>query len=83
MDIPLALLLCAFGCKADVAIALRNGFGQATQALVIGRGTAQVIVSFSLMLYLLFFFLRNEGELAQRCVSLIANEGGQHGDRNG
>jgi predicted PurR-regulated permease PerM len=38
----------------------------AAQALNIGRGTANFIIGLLLMLYLLFFFLRDGGELSRR-----------------
>jgi predicted PurR-regulated permease PerM len=43
----------------------------ATQAIAIGQGTAHIVVSFFLMLYLLFFFLRDGSELAQRLKAAI------------
>ena len=43
----------------------------ATQAIAIGQGTANIIISFFLMLYLLFFFLRDGSQLAQRLKDAI------------
>ena len=43
----------------------------AAQALSIGKGTANFIVSLLLMLYLLFFFLRDGGELSRRIRDAI------------
>jgi predicted PurR-regulated permease PerM len=43
----------------------------ATQAIAIGQSTAHIVVSFFLMLYLLFFFLRDGGELSQRLKDAI------------
>ena len=43
----------------------------ATQAIAIGQGTAHIVVSFFLMLYLLFFFLREGTELSQRLKDAI------------
>jgi predicted PurR-regulated permease PerM len=43
----------------------------ATQAIAIGQGTAHIVVSFFLMLYLLFFFLRDGPELSQRLKDAI------------
>lgn len=43
----------------------------ATQAIAIGQGTAHFVVSFFLMLYLLFFFLRDGVELTQRLKDAI------------
>ena len=43
----------------------------ATQAIAIGQGTARIIISFFLMLYLLFFFLRDGSEIAQRLKDAI------------
>jgi predicted PurR-regulated permease PerM len=43
----------------------------ATQAIAIGQGTAHIVVSFFLMLYLLFFFLRDGRELSQRLKEAI------------
>jgi predicted PurR-regulated permease PerM len=43
----------------------------AAQALSIGRGTANFIITLLLMLYLLFFFLRDGGELSRRIKNAI------------
>ena len=43
----------------------------ATQAIAIGQGTAHIVISFFLMLYLLFFFLRDGSQLAQRLKDAI------------
>ena len=58
--------------QARLSSALKEGSQfLATQAIAIGQGTAQVVVSFFLMLYLLFFFLRDGSELAQRLRDAI------------
>ena len=54
----------------DLQARLSNAFKEgsqvlATQAVSIGQGTAHIVVSFFLMLYLLFFFLRDGPELTQ------------------
>jgi predicted PurR-regulated permease PerM len=71
-------LLARFGIsdlgdvQARLSSALKEGSQFfATQAIAIGQGTAQVVVSFFLMLYLLFFFLRDGSELAQRLKDSI------------
>jgi predicted PurR-regulated permease PerM len=52
--------------QARLSAALREGsLLLATQAIAISQGTAHFVVSFFLMLYLLFFFLRDGGELSQ------------------
>ncbi|MGH6736859.1 MAG: AI-2E family transporter [Methyloceanibacter sp.] len=43
----------------------------ATQAVLVGQGTANFIISLFLMLYLLFFFLRDGAALAQRIKDAI------------
>ena len=43
----------------------------AAQALNIGRGTANFVVSLLVMLYLLFFFLRDGGALSRRIKDAI------------
>jgi predicted PurR-regulated permease PerM len=50
----------------------------AAQALSIGRGTANFIITLLLMLYLLFFFLRDGGELSRRIKNAIPLREGQH-----
>jgi len=60
----------------DVQARLSTGFKQASQflasqAIAIGQGTAHIVVSFFLMLYLLFFFLRDGSELSQRLKDAI------------
>ena len=60
----------------DVQVQLSTALKQgsefiATQAIVIGQGTAHIVVSFFLMLYLLFFFLRDGRELSQRLKEAI------------
>lgn len=71
-------LLARFGIsdlgevQARLSSALKEGSQFfATKAIAIGQGTAQVVVSFFLMLYLLFFFLRDGSELAQRLKDSI------------
>ena len=71
-------LLARFGVsdlgdvQARLSSALKEGSQFfATQAIAIGQGTAQVVVSFFLMLYLLFFFLRDGSQLAQRLKDSI------------
>ena len=71
-------LLARFGIsdlgdvQARLSSALKEGSQFfATQAIAIGQGTAQVVVSFFLMLYLLFFFLRDGSQLAQRLKDSI------------
>ena len=49
----------------------------ATKALSIGRGTANFIITLLLMLYLLFFFLRDGGELSRRIKNAIPLREGQ------
>ena len=61
---------------ADVQARLSTAVKQgsefiATQAIAIGQGTAHIVVSFFLMLYLLFFFLRDGRELSQRLKEVI------------
>jgi predicted PurR-regulated permease PerM len=53
------------------AAALRGSQFLATQALSIGQRTFGVIVSVFVMLYLLFFFLRDGDELAQRISAAV------------
>jgi predicted PurR-regulated permease PerM len=60
----------------DLQARLAGAFKQgsqflATQAIAIGQGTAHIVVSFFLMLYLLFFFLRDGAELSQRLKEAI------------
>jgi predicted PurR-regulated permease PerM len=58
--------------QTRLSSALREGSQfLATQAIAIGQGTARIIISFFLMLYLLFFFLRDGSELAQRLKDAI------------
>jgi predicted PurR-regulated permease PerM len=62
--------------SADVQVRLSTALKQgsqfiATQAIAIGQGTAHIVVSFFLMLYLLFFFLRDGRELSQRLKEAI------------
>jgi predicted PurR-regulated permease PerM len=58
--------------QARLSAALKEGSQFfATQAIAIGQGTAQVVVSLFLMLYLLFFFLRDGSELSQRLKDAI------------
>jgi predicted PurR-regulated permease PerM len=60
----------------DLQVRLAGAFAEgsqflATQAIAIGQGTAHIVVSFFLMLYLLFFFLRDGPELSQRLKEAI------------
>jgi predicted PurR-regulated permease PerM len=60
----------------DVQARLSSGLRQASQflasqALAIGQGTAHIVVSFFLMLYLLFFFLRDGRVLSQRLKEAV------------
>jgi predicted PurR-regulated permease PerM len=58
--------------QTRLSSALREGSQfLATQAIAIGQGTAHIIISFFLMLYLLFFFLRDGSEIAQRLKDAI------------
>lgn len=58
--------------QTRLSSALREGSQfLATQAIAIGQGTARIIISFFLMLYLLFFFLRDGSEIAQRLKDAI------------
>ena len=58
--------------QAQLSAALKQGSQFiATQAIAIGQGTAHIVVSFFLMLYLLFFFLRDGRELSQRLKEAI------------
>jgi predicted PurR-regulated permease PerM len=58
--------------QARLSGALKEGSQfLATQAIAIGQGTAHIVVSFFLMLYLLFFFLRDGSELSQRLKDAI------------
>ncbi len=58
--------------ETGLSSALREGSQFfATQAIAIGQGTARIIISFFLMLYLLFFFLRDGSEIAQRLKDAI------------
>ncbi|MDJ0513554.1 MAG: AI-2E family transporter [Methyloceanibacter sp.] len=43
----------------------------ATQAVLVGQGTANVLLSVSIMLYLLYFFLRDGGKLAQKIIQAV------------
>lgn len=58
--------------QARLSTALKQGSEFiATQAIAIGQGTAHIVVSFFLLLYLLFFFLRDGRELSQRLKEAI------------
>jgi len=58
--------------QARLADAFKEGSQfLAIQAIAIGQGTAHLVVSFFLMLYLLFFFLRDGPELSQRLKDAI------------
>jgi len=54
-------------------IALLKEGGQffASQAVLVGQGTANLVISLLIMLYLLFFFLRDGGRLANRVKEAI------------
>ncbi|MEM7399323.1 MAG: AI-2E family transporter [Pseudomonadota bacterium] len=43
----------------------------ATQAVLVGQGTANVLLSVSIMLYLLYFLLRDGGKLAQKIIQAV------------
>lgn len=71
-------LLARFGIsdlgdvQARISSVLRQGSQFfATQAIAIGQGTAQVVIRFFLMLYLLFFFLRDGSELSRQLKDAI------------
>lgn len=49
-----------------VKSAMTGGQELATQAFIFGQGTFEFVVSFFIMLYLLFFFLRDGAELARK-----------------
>jgi predicted PurR-regulated permease PerM len=58
--------------QSRLSAALRQGSQVlAAQAIAIGQGTVHLLVSFVLMLYLLFFFLRDGSELSQRLKEAI------------
>ncbi|MGJ7516642.1 AI-2E family transporter [Pseudomonas baetica] len=54
--------------------AVSGGQALATQAFSFGQGTFEFIVSFFIMLYLLFFFLRDGAELARQVRAAIPLE---------
>jgi predicted PurR-regulated permease PerM len=56
------------------AIAVQGGQFIATRALNIGQNTFQFLISFGIMLYLLFFFLRDGPALAKRIRNAIPLE---------
>ena len=56
------------------AIAVQGGQFIATRALNIGQNTFQFVISFGIMLYLLFFFLRDGQALAKRLRNAIPLE---------
>jgi predicted PurR-regulated permease PerM len=43
----------------------------ATQAVLVGQGTANVLLGTSIMLYLLYFFLRDGGKLSQKIIHAV------------
>lgn len=43
----------------------------ATQAVLVGQGTANVLLSVTIMLYLLFFLLRDGGAVAQKIMDVV------------
>jgi predicted PurR-regulated permease PerM len=53
------------------AVLMQGSQYLAAQALNIGRGTANFVVSLLVMLYLLFFFLRDDGALPRRIRDAI------------
>jgi predicted PurR-regulated permease PerM len=58
--------------QSRLSAALKEGSQVlAAQAIAIGQGTAHFVISFFLMLYLLFFFLRDGSELSQRLKDAI------------
>jgi len=54
-------------------IALLKEGGQffASQAVLVGQGTANLVISLFIMLYLLFFFLRDGGKLSQKIIQAV------------
>lgn len=57
--------------------AMQGGQFFATQAYSFGQGTFEFVVSFFIMLYLLFFFLRDGAELARKIRTAIPLEDNQ------
>jgi len=49
----------------------------ATQAVLVGQGTANLLISLFIMLYLLFFLLRDGGTLAQKLLKAVPLAGEQ------
>jgi predicted PurR-regulated permease PerM len=54
-----------------VALLKEGGQFFATQAVLVGQGTANLLISLSIMLYLLFFLLRDGAKLARRVSNAI------------
>ena len=60
------------GLQARVISLLSEGADFfATQAVLVGQGTANVLLSLAIMLYLLFFLLRDGGKLAQKIIETV------------
>jgi len=57
-----------------VKSAMTGGQELAAKAFIFGQGTFEVIVSFFIMLYLLFFFLRDGAELARKVRAAVPLE---------
>jgi len=62
-----------------VALLKEGGQFFATQAVLVGQGTANLLISLSIMLYLLFFLLRDGAMLARRVSNAIPLVGEQKG----
>lgn len=62
-----------------VALLKEGGQFFATQAVLVGQGTANLLISLSIMLYLLFFLLRDGAKLARRVSNAIPLAGAQKG----
>jgi predicted PurR-regulated permease PerM len=62
-----------------VALLKEGGQFFATQAVLVGQGTANLLISLSIMLYLLFFLLRDGSKLAHRVSHAIPLAGEQKG----
>jgi predicted PurR-regulated permease PerM len=60
------------GLKSNISsVALFTGQWVATNALQIGQGTVQFLIGITLMLYLLFFFLRDGHAVVERMVQIL------------
>ncbi|VVP47907.1 Putative transport protein YdiK [Pseudomonas fluorescens] len=60
-----------------VKSAMQGGEVLASHAFSFGQGTFEFIISFFIMLYLLFFFLRDGSELARKIRTAVPLEGSQ------